>query len=432
MTNKGDLVAGRYRLIDMVGSGGMGVVWRAHDERLTRTVAVKLVAFDAAVNPRADERVLREARLAARIQHPNAIQVHDVVEHDARPCLVMEYLPSNTLAAVLADRGTLPADEVARIGAQIASALAVAHAAGILHRDVKPDNVLIAPDGTVKITDFGISRLVGDATRTEVGLIVGTPAYLAPEVASGHRAEYASDVFSLGATLYAASEGEPPFGNDDNSIAVLRRAASGEITPPRRSGTLGPLLLWLLRANPGDRPSMVEAQEYLATGKQPPRSRPRVTTVAIQARKPPRRRTLVTAIAILVVTLGLVAGLRINPHRATQATPEIVVPTPDRWPSTCQADYKITKSWQNRYEALVVIRNPTDTPLNDWAATWTLPTGHNIAHLWNGRLSADNKAVRVTPGPINATVNSSTSFGFVAAASGSARVKPNVLCTGYW
>ena len=192
MTNKDDLVAGRYRLTGRIGRGAMGVVWQAHDERLDRTVAVKLLSFVDAMTGteggRADERVMREARLAAKLQHPHAIAVHDVVEHEGSPCLVMEYLPSQSLSAVLDERGALPADEVARIGAQLADALAAAHDVGIVHRDVKPDNVLIAPDGTVKITDFGISKAIGDATVTSVGVIACTPAYLAPEVANGGKA----------------------------------------------------------------------------------------------------------------------------------------------------------------------------------------------------------------------------------------------------
>ena len=176
---------------------------------------------------------MREGRIAGRLRHPNAIAVHDVVEHEGRPCLVMEYLRSESLGAVIAARGTLPPDEVAMIGAQVADALAEAHAAGIVHRDVKPDNVLITADGTAKITDFGVSRAAGDATVTATGFMAGTPAYLAPEVALGEDADFRSDVFSLGATLYAALEGEPPFGVDENAIAMLHKVAAGEVRPPR-------------------------------------------------------------------------------------------------------------------------------------------------------------------------------------------------------
>jgi hypothetical protein len=169
------------------------------------------------------------------------------------------------LATVLSTQGILPPDEVAKIGSQIASALAAAHKAGIVHRDIKPGNVLLAEDGTVKITDFGVSHAVGDVTVTATGMLAGTPAYLAPEVARGGSAVFSSDVFSLGATLYTALEGAPPFGLNANAIALLHQVASGEITPPRQSDPLTPLLLRLLQRNPEQRPTMQQAHDALAT-----------------------------------------------------------------------------------------------------------------------------------------------------------------------
>ncbi|MCE7011376.1 protein kinase [Kibdelosporangium philippinense] len=435
MTNKDDLVADRYRLVGQIGRGAMGVVWRAHDERLDRTVAVKLLSFDAALGDtegeQADARVMREARLAAKIQHPNAIQVHDVVEHDGRPCLVMEYLPSESLSAVLNDRGALPADEVARIGAQIAGALAAAHDVGIVHRDVKPDNVLIAPDGTVKITDFGISRAIGDATMTSVGVIAGTPAFLAPEVAGGDKAGFPSDVYSLGSTLYAATEGTPPFGVDENTIALLRRVSTGEIVPPRQSGPLSPLLLWLLRTDPTERPTMREAEDYLRTGKRPPEFQPRTATMALPPPKPRKRGILLAAAAVLLVAIGLVVGLAINRGQPPQALPEpLVIPpgTPSSRPqSTCEAEYRITNSWQNGYEALVTIR--ATARLDGWTVSWTLPNGQRINNLWNGTLSQAGTAIQVAPAQWNKAVDSSTSFGFIAGTTGPNPVKPDVTCS---
>jgi serine/threonine protein kinase len=213
----------------------------------------------------ANRRAMREGRITARLHHPHAIAVYDVVEHQGQPCLIMEYLASRSLATVLSTQGVLPPEEVASIGSQIASALAAAHKAGIVHRDIKPGNVLLADDGTVKITDFGISHAVGDVTVTATGMLTGTPAYLAPEVARGNSAGFSSDVFSLGATLYTALEGTPPFGLNNNPIALLHQVASGEITPPRQSDPLTPVLLRLLQPDPDQRPTMDQAHDALAT-----------------------------------------------------------------------------------------------------------------------------------------------------------------------
>ncbi len=236
----------------------MGVVWQADDERLRRAVAVKQLLPQPGEDPaRAEEarhRAMREGRIAARLQHPNAIAVHDVVEDHGLPVLVMEYLPSRSLADLLTERGALDPAVVADIGTQVASALAAAHAAGIVHRDIKPGNVLIDDDGVAKIADFGISHATDDVSVTRSGLVAGTPAYLAPETARGSPPTPASDVFSLGATLYAAVEGVPPFGvEDENSLALLHRVAEGTVPPPRRAGPLEPVLLGMLRPDPAER-----------------------------------------------------------------------------------------------------------------------------------------------------------------------------------
>ncbi len=261
------VVAGRYRLEERIGSGAMGVVWRGTDERLGRPVAVKQVFLHGGLDDlEADEvrqRTLREGRIAARLQHPHAISVFDASIDGDEPWLVMEYLPSRSLAAVLAQQGPLDPRLVARIGRQVADALDAAHQAGIVHRDVKPGNVLIGADGTVKITDFGISRASGDLTLTRTGMLAGTPAYLAPEVARGDNSTPASDVFSLGATLYAAVEGVPPFGADDNALALLHAVAAGAVNPPLQAGPLTAMLMRLLRAEPGERPTADEARQQL-------------------------------------------------------------------------------------------------------------------------------------------------------------------------
>jgi serine/threonine protein kinase len=268
VSEQGELIAGRYRLVSRLGSGAMGVVWQAQDERLDRAVAIKQLLLPSKLSEseaEANRRAMREGRITARLHHPNAIAVYDVVEHEGQPCLIMEYLPSRSLATVLSVQGVLLPDEVASIGSQVASALAAAHQAGIVHRDIKPGNVLLTEDGTVKITDFGISHAVGDVTVTATGMLAGTPAYLAPEVAQGNSAGFSSDVFSLGATLYTALEGTPPFGLSPNAIALLHQVASGQITPPSQSGLLTPVLLRLLQPNPEQRPTMHQAHEALAT-----------------------------------------------------------------------------------------------------------------------------------------------------------------------
>ncbi|MFE7742074.1 protein kinase [Nocardia sp. NPDC057455] len=264
----GQLIAEHYRLVERIGSGGTGVVWRAVDERLQRSVAVKQIHIQPSL-PEAErvvvrQRAIREARNAARFQHPNAIVVFDITEHDGDPCLVMEYLKSKSLAAVIGAQGTLPLTQVARIGEQVASALIAAHQAGIVHRDVKPGNILLDDHGTVKITDFGISRATGDVTLTETGLICGTAAYLAPEVARGSDPSPASDVFALGATLFHALEGEPPYGAGSNPLAVLYAAANGQLSEPRNAGPATDFLLDLLSPEPRERPSMRAARDHLA------------------------------------------------------------------------------------------------------------------------------------------------------------------------
>ncbi|MBB4912093.1 serine/threonine-protein kinase [Actinophytocola algeriensis] len=267
MTDEGRLVAGRYRLVHRIGTGAMGVVWTAHDERLNRTVAVKRLLLQPGLPPEeqaeAVARCMREGRIAARLHHPNAISVFDVVDEDGAPCLIMEYLPSKSLAMVMSERGPLPAREVARIGAQSAAALAAAHAAGIVHRDVKPGNILLGDDGTVKITDFGISRASDDVTVTKTGMIAGTPAYLAPEAAVGNDPTPASDVFSLGSTLYAAVEGEPPFGLTENTLQLLHAVAAGRINPPQLAGPLTGVLVAMLAAEPEQRPTTSRTRDLL-------------------------------------------------------------------------------------------------------------------------------------------------------------------------
>ncbi|HTZ44432.1 MAG TPA: protein kinase [Jatrophihabitans sp.] len=267
MTAPDVLIGGRYRLVSRLASGGMGTVWRGWDEVLQRPVAVKQLLHQPGLRPEdarvAADRAMREARITARLHHPNAVGVYDVVSQDGRPCLIMQYVPSRSLQDVLNERRTLPPAEVAGIGAELAAALTAAHRVGIVHRDVKPSNVLITEDGAAKLTDFGVSHAVGDVNLTSTGMVTGTPAFLAPEVARGAESGAESDTFSLGSTLYAALEGAPPFGTAENPMALLHRVASGQTRPSQRSGPLTPLLARMLAADPAARPPMVDVANTL-------------------------------------------------------------------------------------------------------------------------------------------------------------------------
>ncbi|MGP4015435.1 serine/threonine-protein kinase [Saccharopolyspora sp. 5N708] len=267
MSDEGRLVAGRYRVQRRIGSGAMGVVWECVDERLHRTVAVKQLLLQPGLDPgeaeEARQRAMREGRIAARLQHPNAISVYDVAEDEGQPVLVMEYLPSQSLAGMMSEHGPLPPREVARIGAQVASALGAAHAAGVVHRDIKPGNILLGDNGQVKITDFGISRAQGDVQVTKTGMLAGTPAYLSPDVAMGQEPTPASDVFSLGATLYAAIEGRPPFGLNENTLALLHAVAAGKIEPPQQAGPMSQPLMAMMANRVEDRPDMAQVRDML-------------------------------------------------------------------------------------------------------------------------------------------------------------------------
>ncbi|GAB2980623.1 serine/threonine-protein kinase [Saccharothrix stipae] len=362
-------VGGRYALVERIGSGAMGVVWRARDELLDREVAVKqlrwpdLTAGEVEV---ARARAMREARNAARLQHPDAISVFDVVVEDDRPWLVMEYLPSRSLAGLLAGRGGVSPDEAARIGGRVAAALAAAHAAGIVHRDVKPSNVLIGHDGSVKLTDFGISRAAGDGTLTDSGMITGTPAYLAPEVARGEQPSQASDVFSLGATLYAAIEGQSPYGTSDNSFGLLYRAAAGKVEPPTRSGDLTALLTRMLDTDPQVRPTAAEAVDLLAEPTAAEAVEPPAEPTAARA----RRRWLVPAIvAAVLLVAGGAATAYFQPWRTTyEVAPQQPAYTQEDAAELVRRHYEaLPENPDAAYQNLATVFRPT---FADYQQTW--------------------------------------------------------------
>ncbi|MEV6911757.1 serine/threonine-protein kinase [Amycolatopsis sp. NPDC051071] len=251
------LIAGRYRLEERIGAGGMGVVWRATDQDLGRVVALKRSqAGDSG-------QIRREARIGAGLHHPNVVTVFDAVMDGDDRWLVMEYLPSRSLADILDTDGPLAPGKVAKIGVQLAAALAAMHEKGMVHRDLKPGNVLVAEDGTAKLTDLGIAQWA-EVTRTGGGLDVGTPGYVAPEMAEGQPAGAAADVFSLGATLFAAVEGTSVWGDASAGPFVqLRRATVYTLEPMRQAGPLAPVLAELLRRKPPGRPSAIRAAELL-------------------------------------------------------------------------------------------------------------------------------------------------------------------------
>ncbi|MGW6843010.1 serine/threonine-protein kinase [Streptomyces sp. NPDC054958] len=288
-TGGGDVLAGRYRLVEPIGRGGMGKVWRAHDELLHRTVAVKELTAGLYV-AQADRDVMhartqKEARAAARIQHPAVVTVHDVLEHDDRPWIVMEYIDGPSLADAAKAAGRIEPREAARIGLHVLGALRAAHAVGVLHRDVKPGNVLLAKDGRVLLTDFGIAAIEGDSSITRTGEIVGSIDYLAPERVTGGIPDPSSDLWSLGATLYTAVEARSPFRRT-SPISSLQAVVNDEPPALRQAGALGPVITSLLRKDPTERPSAAEAERMLLEameGRQPKAAQAYVPTRAVSS-----------------------------------------------------------------------------------------------------------------------------------------------------
>jgi tRNA A-37 threonylcarbamoyl transferase component Bud32 len=264
----GRLIAGRYRLDGPIGRGAMGVVWRGRDELLGRDVAVKEVQITAQASAADAEaiyqRTLREARTAARLSHPGVVTVFDVVEENGSPWVVMELVDARSLDRVVAADGPLPPLRAAELGAGLLEALASAHAAGVLHRDVKPSNVLVNADGKAVLTDFGIATFTEDPAITQVGMVMGTPGFTAPERVRGHAATPASDLWSLGATLYAAVEGRGPFYRPGGAMAICAAVATEDAPQAPSAGPLGPVIGALLGRDPDTRPDAATAARMLA------------------------------------------------------------------------------------------------------------------------------------------------------------------------
>jgi eukaryotic-like serine/threonine-protein kinase len=336
------VIAGRYTLDREVGRGGMGSVWLARDEILGRDVAIKRIGA-APGSASADLiRAEREARLAAQLNHPNVVVVFDLISEGDERWIVMEYVEGVTLAGLVRRDGALTPDRAAPLIKQAADALTAAHAAGIVHRDVKPSNILVTQDGQVKLSDFGIARAKADASLTQTGLVTGSPAYLAPEVASGQMATTASDVWSLGATMYHALAGRPPYEVGDNLMGALYRIVHEE--PPRlpEAGWLAPILECTMSRDPDHRWSMERLRDALGSGPAGTVIHPVPTTVLdesggtellpravppVQPAAVHRRRRVagpVVAAAAAVLLLGVIVWAALSTRDPQQETPATV------------------------------------------------------------------------------------------------------------
>jgi serine/threonine protein kinase len=262
----GTLIGGRYTLRAAVGHGGMGTVWRAADTLLRRDVAIKEVILPPGLAPSDRdsmyERTMREARAAAALQHPAVVQVYDVVHENGRPWIVMELLDARSLADMVIEDGPVAPRVVAKIGIALLGALEVAHAHGVLHRDVKPANVLICQDGRCVLTDFGVARMPTDVQLTTPGMVLGSPHFISPERAMGQDFGPPSDLFSLGVTLYTAIEGRPPFDKGD-PIETMHAVVEDPPAPVMRAGSLTPVLMGLLEKNPAQRMDVQTARTLL-------------------------------------------------------------------------------------------------------------------------------------------------------------------------
>jgi len=259
-----DLIAGRYRVVRPVGRGGMGTVWLCRDEVLGREVAVKQVGSMPGESAPDAARALREARNSAALNHRNVVSVFDIVDgEDGHVWLVMEYVPSRTLSAIIREDGPVSPRRAAVIGAQVAAGLAAAHAAGTIHRDVKPGNILVSDGDVAKISDFGIARGAGDDQLTRTGLVTGTPSYFSPELARGEDPAAPSDVYALGATMYAAVEGRAPYPEQRNAIAMLQQIAAQEPPPADNAGELATPIARMMDRDPHSRWAMADAAHAL-------------------------------------------------------------------------------------------------------------------------------------------------------------------------
>ena len=285
------VVAGRYALTDVLGRGGMGTVWLATDRVLERQVAMKEITFSVELTDEERgilrERTMREARAAAKLDHPCVTTVYDVVEEGGKPWLVMEHVSARSLQEILETEGPLSPAAVATIGLDLLAALDAAHDAGIVHRDVKPSNVLVDRSGHARLTDFGIATTTGDSSLTTQGALIGSPSYMAPERANGEEPRPPVDLWSLGATLYAAVEGRPPFDKGE-PMATLLSVVSEHPAPMLRAGPLEPVLRGLLTKDPAQRLTAPQAARQLSTLHALPAPAPAAAPPSAAPAPPPR------------------------------------------------------------------------------------------------------------------------------------------------
>src|ERR1700740_2886564 len=263
----GRVIAGRYRLEAPIGRGAMGVVWRARDQLLDRDVAIKEVQIADSLTETeratAFQRTLREAKTAARLNHPAVVTVYDVAEDGGRPWIVMQLVHAQSLDQMLAASGPLSPRRAAEMARQLLSALSVAHAAGVMHRDVKPSNVLLGSDDRAVLTDFGIATFQGDPKLTQTGMVMASRGFTAPERIRGEDASPASDLWSLGATLFAAVEGHGPFERRGGAITTMSAIIHEDTAAAPTAGALGPVIAALLRREPSDRPDTSRATRMI-------------------------------------------------------------------------------------------------------------------------------------------------------------------------
>jgi serine/threonine protein kinase len=330
------VVAGRYRLSAVIGRGGMGVVWQARDELLSRDVAVKEMIWPPSLTDpeqrAACRRATREAQVAARLNHRNVVRIFDIVEEDGCPWIVMELLPYRSLLDVIQDEGPLAPVEAAKVGRQILAALRAAHSEGIVHRDVKPANILIGPGNRVVLTDFGIAWAADSPAVTTAGVLLGSPSYIAPERARGGHSGAPGDLWGLGASLYTAVEGHPPFERA-NVLASITAVVTDELAPATHAGPLWPVLSGLLRKDPDQRLDAAETERMLRVVSSAP------AYVVTPAAPSPRRSqgSLAAAVgsAALVVLAagGTLVGLGVTSSSQNQPPTSAVVTPPSAAPT---------------------------------------------------------------------------------------------------